>query len=56
MNLKGFYGRKGNNVMMKYDDEQDTVVLKVSCPDKNYLLLSSAAEQPVTWFYKRIKK
>lgn len=56
MNLKGFYRRKGNQVMMKYEHDRDTVVLKVSCPDKNYLLLSSAAAQPVTWFYKRIKK
>lgn len=56
MNLKGFYRRKGNKVMMKYEHDRDTVVLKISCPDKNYLLLSSAAAQPVTWFYKRIKK
>ncbi|WP_294283983.1 hypothetical protein [uncultured Chryseobacterium sp.] len=56
MNLKGFYKEEGRNLKMKYDNDCDTIVLKISHIDRHNLLLSSVTEKPVIWFYKRIKK
>jgi hypothetical protein len=56
MNLKGFYKEEGKSLKMKYDNDRDTIVLKISYLDRHNLLLSSVTEKPVTWFYKRIKK
>ena len=52
---KGDYKRDGKVLKMKYVELKDTISLKVSYLDKNYLLLSSIKNIPTTWFYKKIK-
>lgn len=53
--LTGNYQSKNTLVKMKYSEGKDTVQMKISYINKDYLLLSSMSEKPYTWFYKRIK-
>jgi len=55
MDSKGKYIKKGMILKMKYPEIKDTVSLKISYIDKNYLLLSAIKNKPVTWFYKKVK-
>ncbi|WP_267402958.1 MULTISPECIES: hypothetical protein [unclassified Chryseobacterium] len=56
MDSKGKYRRKGMILKMKYPELKDTTSLKISYIDKNYLLLSAIKNEPMTWFYKKVKK
>ncbi|WP_347219230.1 hypothetical protein [Chryseobacterium sp.] len=53
--LTGNYVHQNNLVKMKYSDGKDTLQMKISYIDKDYLLLSLGSGKPDTWFYKRIK-
>jgi len=55
MDLKGNYQKKQNVIRLKYTTDKDTILMKVSYVDKNYLLLSSILNKPTTWFYRKIK-
>lgn len=55
MDSKGSYERKENILMVKYNNSENPAELKISYLDKDYLLLSSKNENPVTWFYRRTK-
>ena len=52
---KGDHKIEGKVLKMKYVELKDTISLKVSYLDKDYLLLSSFKNMPTTWFYKKIK-
>lgn len=53
--LTGNYQNKNTLLKMKYSEGKDTVQMKISFINKDYLMLSSTSEKPNTWFYKRIK-
>lgn len=53
--LTGNYVHQNNLLKMKYSDGKDTVQLKISYINKDYLLLSSGSEKPNAWFYKRVR-
>jgi len=56
MELKGYYQKNKDLLKLNYTTDKDTVLMKISYLDKNYLLLSSISGKPNTWFYKKIKK
>ena len=53
--ILGFYKLEDNNLKMKYDDSEDTVVMKVNYLDKKHLLISTIGKSKYTWFYKSKK-
>lgn len=53
--LTGNYVYQNKLLKMKYSDGKDTIQMKVSYINKDYLLLSSGSEKPNAWFYKKIK-
>ena len=53
--LTGNYTHQNNLLKMKYSDSKDTLQMKISYINTDYLLLSSVTEKPNTWFYKRIR-
>ncbi|PJJ67000.1 hypothetical protein CLV73_0995 [Chryseobacterium geocarposphaerae] len=55
MDLKGNYQKTKNLLKLKYTIDKDTVLMKISYLDKNYLLISSISERPTSWFYRKIK-
>jgi hypothetical protein len=55
IDLKGGYQKERNLLKLKYITDKDTVLMKISYLNRNYLLLSSISEKPNTWFYRKIK-
>jgi hypothetical protein len=53
--LTGNYVHQNNLLKMKYSDDKDTLQMKISYINKDYLLLSSLSEKPNTWFYKKLR-
>ena len=53
--LTGNYVHQNNLLKMKYSDGKDTLQMKISYINKDYLLLSSVSEKPNAWFYKRLR-
>lgn len=52
MENKGHYQKKNEVLKMKYSQDKDTLVMKVSYISRDYLLLSDE-KNPQTWFYKK---
>jgi len=52
MENKGNYWKMKDVLKMKYDQDKDTIVMKVSYVSRDYLLLSDE-KNPTTWFYRR---
>ncbi|MEF9478130.1 hypothetical protein OWR28_10950 [Chryseobacterium sp. 1B4] len=56
MGDSGTYRVEKNLLEMKYDDDEKVTPMKISCINKDHLLLFSMAGSPKTWFYKKVKK
>ncbi|MDR6923879.1 MULTISPECIES: hypothetical protein [Chryseobacterium] len=52
MENKGSYWNKKNVLKMKYSQNKDTIVMKISYVSRDHLLLSDE-KKPTTWFYRR---
>ena len=52
MENKGNYWKMKDVLKMKYSQDKDTIVMKVSYVSRDYLLLSDE-KNPTTWFYRR---